>query len=75
MNAPEKLNTHGGKREGSGRKTRDPQIKKRMPTFRMQNWFLDYLQQFDDPATELMNGYCRGKGKTKDQLIEELESK
>lgn len=70
-----KSHTHGGKREGSGRKTRDPQIKKRMPTFRMQNWFLDYLQQFDDPATELMSAYLKAKGKSKEQLMKELGDK
>lgn len=65
-----KIKKSGGARPGAGRKAINPLIRKSMPTFRMEKWFLDYLTKtFEDPAKEIMQCVCRQKGINREQFI------
>lgn len=65
----EKIERRGGKREGSGRKPVNPLVRKAMPTFRMEKWFLDYIRGFDDPADTIMRAVCDMHGIDRDSVV------
>lgn len=69
-----KVERRGGRREGAGRKPVDPAIRKAMPTFRMEKWFLDYMtRNYKDPAKEIMECVCNQKGLDRKRIIASLK--
>lgn len=69
-----RIERRGGRREGAGRKPVDPRIRKSMPTFRMEKWFLDYMtKNYDDPAKEIMECVCNQKGIDRELVISSIK--
>lgn len=51
--------SHGGKREGSGRKRLDSDVKKKMVSFRLAPDVLDYLDSSDKPKAQVIEEALR----------------
>lgn len=44
----------GGKREGAGRPTIDPQLVKKPTGYKLQQWIIDWLREQETPAAVLI---------------------
>lgn len=58
-NPAEKKETRGGKREGSGRKRLDSELKKKMVTFRLAPDVIGYLDSQDRPKSQVIEEAIR----------------
>jgi hypothetical protein len=55
----------GGKREGAGRPTIDPQLRKEPVGYKLPRWLVEWLRAQDTPAAQLIEDALRRRHKIK----------